>query len=682
MARRKTPPPAPVADDEEAAGPGEWVLLADALLQRAALVARIGRGRGPDPLAGLKTTDDDVTRLISELPGFVDHEATMDPELQRGADAIVEESRSVFRTLLRGNGLFAQAARCAGLDDLEAEVLAVLCAVEIDPRRQQLVGYLNDDVTQRRLTPWSLTELFAGVPAHLAIAPGRGLHRTGFVESPGGGPWASTPVCVHPAVIWWLAGDDSLPPELPASVEVISGRIAGLHTLVTAAGPDRVRRLQAAVGALKTTRYLVTTVPTTPAQWDALVRHATLADAGVVLEIEGDFNTAARDRVERTHHLAWALTSPTDLPVVDLPRRPWIDLPVAKSAASGADWQATLGSSEVAGYRLTAEQLDLVGRAASAMGGDVTAAVRRLASGHIDALATRLRPSRQWDDLVLEPRRMEQIREIAIRCRHRATVFDKWGFSREPSTGVVALFAGPSGTGKTMAAEVIAGDLGLDLYKIDVAALVSKYIGETEKNLSMVFDAAEASNVALFFDEADALFGKRTEVSDSHDRYANIEVSYLLQRVERYEGLVVLATNLLNNVDPAFFRRLHVVVEFPIPAPAERMRIWSQSMPAAAPVGGDLDLKFLADRFELPGGTIRNAVLTAAFLAADTDTQISMATLVVALQQELRKMGRLVSAADFGPYAALDGLLEGPSDGNGTHPEASTADGQGGRARR
>jgi SpoVK/Ycf46/Vps4 family AAA+-type ATPase len=289
----------------------------------------------------------------------------------------------------------------------------------------------------------------------------------------------------------------------------------------------------------------------------------------------------------------------------------------------------------------------LVGRAARAMDGDVPGAMRRLAAGHIDATAERIRPTREWGDLVLDESRMSQVREIAIRCRHRGTVFDDWGFSPQPSVGVVALFAGPSGTGKTLAAEVIAADLGVDVYKVDLANMVSKYIGETEKNLAHVFDAAEASNVALFFDEADALLGKRSAVSDAHDRYANIEVAYLLQRLERYQGLAVLATNLANNIDPAFVRRLHVVVEFPMPGPAERRRIWARSVPKRAPVGDDLDLDALADGLELSGGTIRNAVLGAAFLAAEAGGPITMAVAVAAVQRELQKIGRLVNSSDF-----------------------------------
>jgi SpoVK/Ycf46/Vps4 family AAA+-type ATPase len=214
---------------------------------------------------------------------------------------------------------------------------------------------------------------------------------------------------------------------------------------------------------------------------------------------------------------------------------------------------------------------------------------------------------------------------------------------------VVALFAGPSGTGKTLAAEVIAGDLGVDLYAVDLANMVSKYIGETEKNLSRVFDAAEASNVALFFDEADALLGKRSAVSDSHDRYANIEVAYLLQRLEKYDGLAVMATNLANNLDPAFVRRLHVVVEFGLPGPQERRRIWRRCLPPGAPAGEDLDLDQLAERFEVPGGVIRNAVLGAAFLAAEAGTPISMELALRAVGMELRKTGRLVSATDLNP---------------------------------
>ena len=289
-------------------------------------------------------------------------------------------------------------------------------------------------------------------------------------------------------------------------------------------------------------------------------------------------------------HLSWGVTSPVDLPLATLPRRPWVAAPVMPPRATAEEWLTVFGPREEPPHRLSAEQLHLVGVASRALGGDIPAAVRRLAAGAIDTTAERIRPTRSWEDLVLDDDRADQVREVARRCRHRETVFEKWGFSPDPSVGVVALFAGPSGTGKTLAAEVVAADLGIDLYKVDLANLVSKYIGETEKNLSRVFDAAEAADVALFFDEADALMGKRSAVSDAHDRYANIEVAYLLQRLERYEGLAVLATNLANNIDPAFVRRFHVVVEFPMPGPPERRRIWERCLPPLAPLSGDVDL--------------------------------------------------------------------------------------------
>ena len=363
----------------------------------------------------------------------------------------------------------------------------------------------------------------------------------------------------------------------------------------------------------------------------------------------------AMKRVTDASHLSWALASPEELPLDCLPKLAWQELPVAPAPASEEELEAAFGTTEAhaaLGLGLSAEQLELACQAAAGLGGDVAAAVRRLAAGHISAYAPRTRPSRRWDDLVLDAERTERLREVVARCRHRRTVFSAWGFSSFPSAGVVALFSGPSGTGKTLAAEIIAGELSLDLYKVDLAALVSKWVGETEKNLSAVFAAAEASNVALFFDEADALFGKRSEVSDAHDRYANIELAYLLQRLERYEGLVMMATNLATNVDPAFLRRVTVSVDFPMPEELERRRIWERSFPPGAPCK-DLDTGLLANLFRLSGGSIRNAALTAAFLAADASGPITMEVVVEAVQREMRKLGRLLSAADFGPYAYL-----------------------------
>jgi SpoVK/Ycf46/Vps4 family AAA+-type ATPase len=228
-------------------------------------------------------------------------------------------------------------------------------------------------------------------------------------------------------------------------------------------------------------------------------------------------------------------------------------------------------------------------------------------------------------------------------------VLEEWGLGRKlvSSEGVTLLFAGPPGTGKTMAAEIIAGELGLDLFKIDLSTIVSKYIGETEKNLERIFTEAESSNAILFFDEADALFGKRSEVRDSHDRYANIEISYLLQRMEAYDGVTILATNLRANLDDAFTRRLQFAVDFPFPEEVDRLRIWQTLFPPNVPRGADLDFVLLARRFKLAGGSIRNIIVSAAYLAANDGRSVTMEHLLHGTRRELQKMGRLVGEQDL-----------------------------------
>jgi SpoVK/Ycf46/Vps4 family AAA+-type ATPase len=244
---------------------------------------------------------------------------------------------------------------------------------------------------------------------------------------------------------------------------------------------------------------------------------------------------------------------------------------------------------------------------------------------------------------------------MCAHIRFGPKVFEEWGFERKLARGkgLNVLFAGPPGTGKTMAAEVLATDLGLELYKIDLASVVSKYIGETEKNLERIFHEGQSSNAILFFDEADSLFGKRSEVKDSHDRYANLEISYLLQRMEEYDGIVILATNLRKNMDDAFVRRMHGAIEFPMPEELDRLEIWRRTFPPEAPVAGDLDLEFLARKFKLSGGNIKNIVLEAAFFAAEAGSSISMGHLVRATRREHQKMGKLFHESDFGPYAHL-----------------------------
>ena len=260
-------------------------------------------------------------------------------------------------------------------------------------------------------------------------------------------------------------------------------------------------------------------------------------------------------------------------------------------------------------------------------------------------LARRLEPTAKWDDLVLPPAQMSVLRQIATQVRQRTKVYEEWGFGGERrGLGITALFAGVSGTGKTMASEVLANDLQLDLYRIDLSQVVSKYIGETEKNLRRVFDAAEGGGVILLFDEADALFGRRSEVKDSHDRYANIEISYLLQRMEEYRGLAILTSNQRGALDHAFLRRLRFIVEFPFPDAGARADIWRRVFPAATPVEG-LDTDKLA-RLNVAGGSIRNIAMNAAFLAADASQPVRMRDLLHAARTECAKTDKPPSEAE------------------------------------
>jgi ATP-dependent 26S proteasome regulatory subunit len=341
--------------------------------------------------------------------------------------------------------------------------------------------------------------------------------------------------------------------------------------------------------------------------------------------------------------------------------RPTVDFDAGKPCASEQrnSWKSALGG-EAAGspaalagqFNLNVATIHQIARTELAAGTGNLAerlwdACRASLRPRLDALAQRLNAKATWNDIVLPSEQTDLLRQIAAHVGRRSQVYEEWGFAGRMNRGlgISALFAGDSGTGKTMAAEVIANELRLNLYRIDLSAVVSKYIGETEKNLRRLFDAAEDGGAILFFDEADALFGKRSEVKDSHDRYANIEVNYLLQRIESFRGLAILATNVKSALDTAFIRRLRFVVTFPYPGTAERQRIWQGVFPRQTPKTS-LDYDRLA-RLNLTGGNIHNAALNAAFLAADAGTRVSMPLVLAAARTEFLKMDRPVNEADF-----------------------------------
>jgi hypothetical protein len=348
-------------------------------------------------------------------------------------------------------------------------------------------------------------------------------------------------------------------------------------------------------------------------------------------------------------------------------RRTLVTFDVRKpdSGEQRATWLAALGSSAeslngeietlVSQFRLSASSIQAASAEAALrdevnLGSSLWNVCRTLARPHLDDLAQRIEPVATWDDLVLPEEQRAIIRNISVHVRQRARVYETWGFSAkgERGLGISALFAGVSGTGKTLAAEVLATQLRLDLYRIDLSQVVSKYIGETEKNLRRVFEAAEAGGAILLFDEADALFGKRSEVKDSHDRYANIEISYLLQRMEAYRGLAILTTNMINALDVAFLRRIRFIVHFPFPDASQRAEIWRRVFPQATPLE-NLDMSKLAC-LNVPGGNIRNIALNAAFLAADEGAPVRMAHLLQAARAEYGKLEKSLSEAETGGW--------------------------------
>lgn len=279
---------------------------------------------------------------------------------------------------------------------------------------------------------------------------------------------------------------------------------------------------------------------------------------------------------------------------------------------------------------------------------DILNACRNQSNQRLRELAIKIEARYEWKDLILPENKLALLQQICDQIRQQYKVFNQWGFDKKLSygKGQSALFSGPPGTGKTMAAQVIANEIQLDLYKVDLSTVISKYIGETEKNLSKIFKEAETSNAILFFDEADALFGKRTEVNDAHDRYANIEVSYLLQKMEEFTGIVILASNFRVNMDDAFIRRIRFIVEFPFPDEASREAIWQIHFPDQAPVEKDIDYALLAKQFSIPGGNIKNVILNAAFQAAKVDAPIGMEHILEGTKHEYEKIGKLWSAAN------------------------------------
>ena len=576
-----------------------------------------------------------------------------------------------------------------GLDALEAAVLAISAAPELDVRFGRLFAFLQDDVTRKLASPRLVASLlapeFASGDVIACFDRNRALRGSAalrLVEFGGPTPLADRGILLAERLAAFLLGAD-----LDASAAGRLGRVD-----VPSAVLGRATTVQEVRRQLRGSTHLPLLVCGTDAPEilsAAAGRGLLLADVAdathVELMAEATITAALEGRIRAFRGLEQleppdrerALDALTALPealllcaagpgaATALGERAAlvVHVPAPTLDERRAAWRELSESAEVddvaAKFRLSIGQIaaacEIAALSAAGAGrdapseGDLDHGAREASSSCLGELAVRLEPRFGWDDLVLPDRSRNILRSIPGYLRHRDRVLSDWQFGRSVigGQGLKVLFAGESGTGKTMAAQVIARDLGLDLFRIDLATIVSKYIGETEKNLDRIFDAAEGSNAILFFDEADALFGKRSEVRDSHDRYANIEVAYLLQKMESYPGAVILATNFRQNVDVAFLRRLDFVIDFPFPEPADRARIWRALLPAAAPLAEDIDVEFLAERFTLAGGGIRNAAVAAAFLAAEAGESIGMAHLVRGVALEYGKLGRLTLEADF-----------------------------------
>jgi AAA+ superfamily predicted ATPase len=591
----------------------------------------------------------------------------------------------------------ARLCRAFGLSRFEKEVLLLCAGVELDANFGRLISAQNGASTSQPTFSLALAALTE--PHWSALSPAGPLRRWRLIEV-GGESLTHSRIRIDERVLHYLTGvaylDERLngllealapPADLAQSHRAQAENIARLWSqdgeallpIVQLCGNEVHCKREIAAAAcadLGLHLYAIATsaLPSHPAELDAFLRlwqrEAILSGSGLLIETgEGENADAGREtalnrllqeirgvlvlsgRTRRGNSQRSMITLDVGKPTTMEQRLMW-------RRHLGAAATRLNGSLEHFGAQFNFDGGAIRAACAGALHGaennnlraSLWEACRAQARQQLNGLAQRIEPKACWADLVLPEAQKQALREIAVHVRQRSRVYDDWGFAAASSRGlgISALFAGPSGTGKTMAGEVLANELNLDLFRIDLSQVVNKYIGETEKNLRRVFDAAEDGGAILLFDEADALFGKRSEVKDSHDRYANIEVSYLLQRMEAYRGLAILTTNLKSALDTAFLRRLRFVVQFPFPDMAQRVEIWRRVFPAQAPTDS-LDFVQLA-RLPVAGGNIRNMALNAAFVAAEAGEPVRMYHLLLAAKHECQKLERPISESEIGGW--------------------------------
>ena len=574
-----------------------------------------------------------------------------------------------------------------GLSGFERDLLLLCTGCELESE----VAHLCAQVSGSARASFGLA--LATLPgAHWsALAPAAPLRRWHLIELEPAESLAFSPLRIDERILHQLVGLSYLdgrlatvvlrasPPSLlPQSQSDAAERIAGALIArppvpaVVVHGADARARADLAAYAISRAGMqphvlAAGDLPVDPDERSRLARlwerEALLAGAGLTIELADVDDPEATRRLDafaRTIGVAVVISAPEPLPTLH-PAAVRIEATRPTAGEQRGIWHHALGERTAAidgALDGIVGQFDLQTHEIEAAAAQITAggerelreACRAQTRPGLDHLAQRIDPLARWDDLVLPSAQTAVLREVSAHVRRRSQVYERWGFAGKSARGlgISALFEGPSGTGKTMAAEVLANELHLDLYRIDLSQVVSKYIGETEKNLRRVFDAAESGAAILLFDEADALFGKRSEVRDSHDRYANVEISYLLQRMEDYRGLAILTTNLKDAIDQAFLRRIRFVVRFPFPDEAHRAEIWRRAFPARTPTVG-LSVEALA-RLSVTGASIRNIALGAAFLAADEDQRVRMSHLRRAAHRECVKLGRPLTEAEVSSW--------------------------------
>ncbi len=677
-------------------------------LRLRVVVERSRQSRSVGPPAeyrGLYITDEEVDGLLSR--GRAEFEA--EPLIAHAAALRRELDDRAARSLAEGVDLpLERIARDFGLNPAERLVMIVALAPYLDAAYEKVYAYANDDITKRWPTIGLTLEVLCDEQSgRLALRPlfyqDSPLVRHNLIvigdQGPTGQALPIRQLSLDAHVAEVLLGYVGLDPRLHAVARQMGFEERGggtgqalasairqrMDSRIYIGGRWQAEKEQAIVSACAElgVGLVSLSMPSLlrahePNKLLALaLRDSRLLGAALMIDGYGG-QDSEHEMASFSGELAIGLkehplpalfcdrsSTPAHLPI-DLHIQ--FDFPMPAFEERCASWQATGGLDPedaeqlAAMYRLGAREVrstvemarsiaNLDGRLSMTLT-DLKTAARTQSQPRLTSLAQKITPNFTWEDIVLPDDRMAQLRELTNQVLYQHVVYEDWGLAKKSSLGrgVAALFAGQSGTGKTMAAEVIANDLGLDVYKIDLSGLVSKYIGETEKNLARVFEEASDTNAILFFDEADAVFGKRSEVKDSHDRYANIEVSYLLQKMEEYDGIVILATNLRSNLDDAFLRRMRGIVEFPFPEVEDRLRIWQRTFSSAAPLASDVDLPFMAKQFRIAGGNIRNIVLLAAFLAASHDEDIGMSHLIQGAKREYQKLGRLIAESDFGRW--------------------------------